>query len=50
VAPLMESAVVLAAGWGALRLREGSGRGDVTRRIGAAGLVVLGIALLVSSG
>jgi multidrug transporter EmrE-like cation transporter len=50
VAPLRESAVVLAAGWGALRLREGSGRGDVTRRIGAAGLVVLGIALLVSSG
>jgi drug/metabolite transporter (DMT)-like permease len=48
VAPLRESAIVLAAGWGALRLGEAAGRPDAARRLLAAGLVVLGIALLVA--
>lgn len=47
VAPLRESAIVLAAGWGALRLGEASDRRDASRRLVAAGLVVVGIALLV---
>lgn len=46
VAPLRESAIVLASGWGAFRLREASGRADAVRRIGAAGLVVVGAILL----
>ncbi|MBA2720196.1 MAG: hypothetical protein H0U52_13300 [Chloroflexi bacterium] len=46
VAPLRESAIVLASGWGALRLREADDRADAVRRIGAAGLVVLGALLL----
>jgi drug/metabolite transporter (DMT)-like permease len=47
VAPLRESAVVLASGWGVLRLGEAVDRRDATRRIVASGLVVLGIVLLV---
>jgi drug/metabolite transporter (DMT)-like permease len=47
VAPLRESAVVLASGWGALRLGEAEDRRDAARRIVASGFVVLGIALLV---
>jgi multidrug transporter EmrE-like cation transporter len=46
VAPLRESAIVLASGWGALRMREASGGRDATRRIGAAGLVLVGAVLL----
>jgi drug/metabolite transporter (DMT)-like permease len=46
VAPLRESAIVLASGWGAFRLREAEDRGDATRRIASAGLVVLGAILL----
>jgi uncharacterized membrane protein len=46
VAPLRESAIVLASGWGALRLREADDRADAIRRIGAAVLVVLGAILL----
>ena len=46
VAPLRESAIVLASGWGALRLREADDRADAVRRIGAAALVVLGALLL----
>ncbi len=46
VAPLRESAIVLASGWGALRLREANDRADAVRRIGAAGLVVVGALLL----
>jgi uncharacterized membrane protein len=46
VAPLRESAIVLASGWGAIRLREADDRADAVRRIGAAGLVVLGALLL----
>jgi drug/metabolite transporter (DMT)-like permease len=46
VAPLRESAVVLASGWGALRLGEATGRREAARRIAAAALVVTGAVLL----
>ena len=46
VAPLRESAVVLASGWGALRLREAADRADAVRRIGSAGLILAGAVLL----
>jgi uncharacterized membrane protein len=46
VAPLRESAIVLASGWGAFRLREAADRTDAVRRIGAALLVVVGAVLL----
>jgi drug/metabolite transporter (DMT)-like permease len=46
VAPLRESAVVLASGWGALRLGEATGRREAARRIAAAALVVAGAVLL----
>ncbi len=50
VAPLRESAIVLASGWGTLRLGEGADRGDVIRRIGASALVVTGAVLLALDG
>ena len=50
VAPLRESAIVLASGWGTLRLGEGGDRGEATRRIGASALVVLGAILLALDG
>ena len=46
VAPLRESAIVLASGWGAVRMREADDRRDAVRRIGAAGLVLAGALLL----
>lgn len=46
VAPLRESGIVLAAAWGAIRLREAAGRRDAGTRIAAAGLVVVGAILL----
>jgi uncharacterized membrane protein len=46
VAPLRESAIVLASGWGAIRMREASGRSDAVRRVGAAALVLVGALLL----
>ena len=46
VAPLRESAIVLASGWGAFRLREAADRGDALRRLGSAGLVLVGALLL----
>lgn len=46
VAPLRESAVVLASGWGALRLREAADSADAIRRIGSAGLILAGALLL----
>jgi drug/metabolite transporter (DMT)-like permease len=46
VAPLRESAIVLASGWGAFRLREAADRRDAYRRIGAAALVLVGALLL----
>ncbi len=50
VAPLRESAIVLASGWGTLRLGEGAGRREVVRRIGASALVVVGAILLAIDG
>ncbi len=51
VAPLRESAIVLASGWGTLRLGEGAGRHrEVVRRIGASALVVVGAILLAIDG
>ncbi|HET7182827.1 MAG TPA: EamA family transporter [Candidatus Limnocylindrales bacterium] len=49
VAPLRESGIVLAAAWGAIRLREAKGRRDAGSRIAAALLVVLGAALLAAA-
>jgi drug/metabolite transporter (DMT)-like permease len=46
VAPLRESAIVLASGWGALRLGEASSRADAARRIAASAIVVMGSVLL----
>ena len=46
VAPLRESAIVLASGWGTFRLREAADRADAIRRLGAAGLVLVGALLL----
>jgi uncharacterized membrane protein len=46
VAPLRESAIVLASGWGSFRLREAADRPDALRRLAAAGLVVLGAIML----
>ena len=46
VAPLRESAIVLAAAWGTMRLGEGSGRREMAIRIAAAVLVVAGAVLL----
>jgi uncharacterized membrane protein len=50
VAPLRESAIVLASGWGTLRLGEGGDRGEAVRRIGASALVVAGAVLLALDG
>ena len=46
VAPLRESAIVLASGWGAFRLREAADRADGLKRIGSAVLVLVGALLL----
>jgi drug/metabolite transporter (DMT)-like permease len=50
VAPLRESAIVLASGWGTLRLGEGGNRGVAIRRIGASAVVVAGAVLLALDG
>jgi uncharacterized membrane protein len=50
VAPLRESAIVLASGWGTMRLGEGRDRGETIRRIGASALVVAGAILLAIDG
>jgi drug/metabolite transporter (DMT)-like permease len=50
VAPLRESAIVLASGWGTLRLGEGADRREAIRRIGASALVVAGAILLALDG
>jgi drug/metabolite transporter (DMT)-like permease len=50
VAPLRESAIVLAAAWGTFRLGEASGRRQAAVRIGAALLVVLGAVLVAVDG
>jgi drug/metabolite transporter (DMT)-like permease len=46
VAPLRESAIVLASGWGAIKLAEASGRREAAARIAAASLIVVGAVLL----
>lgn len=46
VAPLRESATVVAATWGAVRMGEAFGRRDAARRIGASALIVAGAVLL----
>ena len=46
VAPLRESATVLAAAWGAERMGEAVGGGEAVRRVGASGLIVAGAVLL----
>jgi uncharacterized membrane protein len=46
VAPLRESATVVAAAWGSVRMGEAAGRGETTRRIGASLLIVAGALLL----
>ena len=50
VAPLRESATVIVATWGAVRLGEAASRGDATRRIGASAVIVLGALLLALDG
>jgi uncharacterized membrane protein len=50
VAPLRESAIVLASAWGTLRLGEGGDRSEAARRITASALVVLGAVLLALDG
>lgn len=50
VAPLRESATVIVATWGAVRLREAASRGDATRRIAASAVIVLGALLLALDG
>jgi uncharacterized membrane protein len=50
VAPLRESAIVLASGWGAIRLGEAEGRREALVRIGAAALIVVGAVLLGLEG
>jgi uncharacterized membrane protein len=50
VAPLRESAIVLASGWGTLRLGEGADRREAIRRIGASASVVAGAILLAIDG
>lgn len=50
VAPLRESAVVLASGWGAIRLAEAAGRREAAARIAAASLIVIGAVFLGLDG
>jgi drug/metabolite transporter (DMT)-like permease len=49
VAPLRESAIVLAAAWGSFRLGEAASRREGGVRIAAAALVVVG-AILIAVG
>jgi uncharacterized membrane protein len=50
VAPLRESATVLAAAWGSVRLGEAADRTEAVRRIGASVLIVGGALLLAIGG
>jgi uncharacterized membrane protein len=50
VAPLRESAIVLASGWGTMRLGEGRERRETIRRIAASALVVAGAIFLAIDG
>jgi len=49
VAPLRESATVLAAAWGVVRMGEAADRSEAARRIGASVLIVGGALLLAVS-
>jgi hypothetical protein len=46
VAPLRESATVVAAAWGAVRMGEAVSRGEAVRRIVASAVIVAGAVLL----
>jgi uncharacterized membrane protein len=50
VAPLRESATVVAAAWGAVRMGEAVGRGEALRRIAGSVLIVAGAVLLALDG
>jgi uncharacterized membrane protein len=50
VAPLRESATVLAAAWGSIRMGEAADRSEAVRRIGASVLIVGGALLLAIGG
>jgi multidrug transporter EmrE-like cation transporter len=50
VAPLRESAVILATGWGAFRLGEAARRRDGVARVAAAALIVVGAIFLGLDG
>ncbi len=50
VAPLRESATVLAAAWGSVKLGEAASAGDSARRIGASVAIVAGALLLAVGG
>ncbi|MEA2608432.1 MAG: hypothetical protein QOJ75_675 [Chloroflexota bacterium] len=50
VAPLRESATVVAAAWGSVRMGEAADRAEVGRRIGASALIVAGALLLAIGG
>ena len=50
VAPLRESATVVAAAWGAVRMGEASEPREAVRRIGASALIVGGALLLAMGG
>jgi uncharacterized membrane protein len=50
VAPLRESATVVAAAWGSVRMGEAAGSGETARRIGASLLIVGGALLLALGG
>lgn len=50
VAPLRESATVVAAAWGSVRMGEAADRAEVGRRVGASVLIVGGALLLALGG
>ncbi len=50
VAPLRESAVVIASAWGAIRMGEAAGASERARRIAGASLVLAGAILLAIEG
>lgn len=49
VAPLRESAIVLASGWGAFRMREAASQREGLARVAAATLIVIGALVIASS-
>lgn len=50
VAPLRESATVVAAAWGSVRMGEAADRAEAGRRVGASALIVGGALLLAIGG